>query len=179
MIITTERLTLRRVEAGDWESIKRIWDDQSRSDYAQYDKPCRTEPDSVRKTVERWASAAESREHMFFAACLDGALIGYVAFNIRENGYETGYCFHSDYHGKGYAKESISALIAHVCSLQPCAVITAGTALENVPSVKLLRSLGFRRTGTEPVSFHKDAAGRDIFFEGGIFELDTQETMNP
>jgi RimJ/RimL family protein N-acetyltransferase len=52
---------------------------------------------------------------------------------------------------------------------------TAGTGMANVPSVRLLESLGFCRVGTERVSFYKDAGGRDIYFEGGLFELRTDE----
>lgn len=50
---------------------------------------------------------------------------------------------------------------------------TAGTAINNIPSVSLLKSLGFKMIGTENVSFYKDALGQDIVFEGGIFELNT------
>ena len=48
--------------------------------------------------------------------------------------------------------------------------ITAGTALNNTPSVKLLNSLGFRQTGTETVSFYKDEEGNAVNFECGIYE---------
>lgn len=167
----TERLIIRRVAASDWESIKQIWDDQKRSLYACYDKPNDTDPDVVRKRIEKWASAENSMEHMFFAVCLKGIMIGYIAFNQRNTGYETGYCFHSEYQGKGYAKESLTALIAYVRNIQPGAVITAGTALANIPSVNLLHSIGFRLIDTERLSFYKDTAGQDIYFDGGIFEL--------
>lgn len=50
---------------------------------------------------------------------------------------------------------------------------TAGTTINNIPSVALLKSLGFELVGTENVSFYKDAQGNDIVFEGGIFELNT------
>lgn len=171
MNITTDRLTIRRIVAGDCEDIKRIWDDQKHSIYAHFDKPNDTDPDTVRTRIEKWGSCADSMEHMFFAVCLGRTLIGYVAFNHRENGYEIGYCFHSEYHGKGYAKESLNALIRAIQNMQPDVVITAGTAIENTPSVKLLQSLGFRQIGTEMVSFYKDDDGQDIFFIGGIFEL--------
>ena len=170
MIITTERLTVRRIEDSDWENIKKIWDDQQQSVYAQYDRPNDTDPDAVRKRVEKWASCANSMEHMFFAVCLNGILIGYAVFNKHAGVYELGYCFLSEYHGKGYARESISALLPYIQTVQPGVTIAAGTALLNLPSVKLLDSLGFRQTGTEQVSFYKDANGRDIYFDGGIFE---------
>lgn len=50
---------------------------------------------------------------------------------------------------------------------------TVGTAIDNAPSVALLKSLGFELIGTEKVSFYKDSQGNDIVFEGGIFELNT------
>ena len=43
----------------------------------------------------------------------------------------------------------------------------------NTPSVSLLKSLGFELTGTENVSFYKDAQGNDMVFQGGIFKLNT------
>ena len=33
-------------------------------------------------------------------------------------------------------------------------------------------SLGFKLIGKEKVSFYKDAAGNDIVFDGGIFEME-------
>lgn len=52
--------------------------------------------------------------------------------------------------------------------------ITAGTALENNPSVRLLLSLGFEKVKEEQVSFYKDKNGNDIYFKGGIFALDVE-----
>ena len=46
-----------------------------------------------------------------------------------------------------------------------------GTALNNTPSVALLKSLGFELIETEKVSFYKDADGNDVVFDGGVFEL--------
>ena len=40
-----------------------------------------------------------------------------------------------------------------------------------MPSVSLLKSLGFELIETEKVSFYKDADGNDIVFDGGVFEL--------
>lgn len=76
------------------------------------------------------------------------------------------------YHGKGYAKESHIALFDHLRTLG-ATKFTAGTAMNNTPSVSLLKSLGFVLIGTESVSFYQDAQGNDIVFEGGIFALDT------
>lgn len=175
MNITNEGLTFRRIVAQDWKDIKEIWDNQKCSIYARFDKPNNTDPDIVRKRIEKWASYANSMEHMFFAVCLDESLIGYVAFNRRDGGYETGYCFHSKYHGNGYAKKSMNAMIHAIHDMQPDAVITAGTAIDNIPSTRLLQSLGFHQIGIERVSFYKDNEGNAIYFDGGIFELNAQK----
>lgn len=97
-------------------------------------------------------------------------MIGYSAFNIRENGYEIGYCFHSAYHGKGYAKESHLAFIDYMRKLG-IKRLTAGTVINNTLSVALLKSLGFELVETEKVSFYKDADGNDI-----VFELNLEKT---
>lgn len=168
--LKTKRLAVRRVAADDWKSIQDIWADFNQSPMHIYDTPHDTEDVSVQRRIQKWAAFHESTEHMFFAVCLESAVIGYVAFNIRENGHEIGYCFHSAYHGNGYAKESMLALFDYVRSLGIKKLI-AGTAVKNTPSVALLKSLGFELIETEKVSFYKDDSGNDIVFDGGVFEL--------
>ena len=170
MLITTNRLTIRPVEESDWKNAKRIWEDFSASQYVKYDGPHATQEEAVRQRISRWAGFSQSREHMFFAVCLHGEMIGYIACNIREDSYELGYCFHSDYAGKGYAKESHLALFEYLRSMG-IKRLTVGTALNNIPSVRLLHSLGFQKIGEEKVSFYQDEEGKDIVFDGGIFEL--------
>ena len=172
MLLKIAGLTVRHIVSDDWKSIKDIWVDFNASALSQYDKPHNTDDEDVRQRIAKWAEANSGTDHMFFAVCLDDNVIGYSAFNIRENGYEIGYCFHSAYHGKGYAKESHLALFDYLRTLGITKFI-AGTAINNIPSVSLLKSLGFELVDTEEVSFYKDAEGNDIVFEGGIFELNT------
>lgn len=170
MVINTERLEIRFVTEDDWKRIKEIRENFNLSEYAQYDIPHITDESDVRPRIAKWAKANNGTEHMFFAICLNNTVIGYCAFNIREDGYEIGYCFHSAFHGKGYAKESFIALFEHLRGMR-ITKFTAGTAMNNKPSVSLLQALGFKQIGTEKVSFYKDAEGNDIVFDGGVFEL--------
>ena len=172
-IIKTERLTLRPVVESDWRALKTIWDDFRVSPYAQYDKPHPTEPDEVMARTARWVEN-QSEAHRFFMVCLDGRVIGYVACHDRgEGAYECGYCFHSAFHGRGYAGEALRAVV-DLLRQKGVKSLTAGTALNNTPSVRLLKSLGFDLIGTEQVSFYKDDEGNDIVFEGGVFSLPLQ-----
>ncbi|WP_294533218.1 GNAT family N-acetyltransferase [uncultured Pseudoflavonifractor sp.] len=167
--IHTRRLTLRHITECDWQGVQRIWEDAKASPYAQYDRPHNTDSTDVRSRIAHWAEASKGTEHIFFSVCLHDAIIGYIAFNLRADGYEIGYCFHSDYHGKGYARESLSALMAYMKDLG-AAKLTAGTAINNTPSVRLLTALGFRLTKVEKVFFYKDDAGNNIVFDGGVYE---------
>lgn len=74
------------------------------------------------------------------------------------------------YRGKGYTMESHVALLDYLYTLR-IIKFTAGIAINNIPSVSLLKKLGFELIGTESVSFYKDAEGNDIVFEGSIFKL--------
>ena len=168
MILTTERLQIRPVEAEDWRAIQEIWIDFSRSEYAGYDRHGSTEDEAVRRRIEQW-TRADGITEMFLAVCLDGTLIGYVSLHGDGQTYEMGYCYHSRYHRQGYAKESIAAVMQEL-GLRGADRILAGTAVANTPSVRLLASLGFTRIGTQRVSFYKDMNGNDIFFEGGVYE---------
>ena len=171
MIIRTERLSIRPIVEGDWKAVKAIWEGFYKSQYAQYDMPHNTDDEDIQKRMAKWEKANEGTDHMFFAVCLQEVVIGYIAFNKRSDSYEIGYCFHSDYARKGYARESHTALFAHMKNLG-IKKLSARTAIRNLPSVSLLKSLGFYQTGTEKVSFYRDSQSNDILFDGGIFQLD-------
>ena len=130
MQLTTERLRIRRVKEEDWKSLQQIWVDFSNSEYAQFDKLHATADEEVRARVEKWAKCSDSVEHMFFAICIGDTIIGYIAFHIREDSYEIGYGFHSDYHGKGYEKECLLALFDDLRKLG-ITKFSAGTAIDN------------------------------------------------
>ena len=166
--IQTERLSIRRIRAEDWKDIQAIWVSAAKSVYAQYDRPNDLDDASVQSRVARLGVFAESDAHIFLAVCLKNRVIGYFSLNERGEGYELGYCFHSDFHGKGYARESLGAVLGFLRN-RGVPFVEAGTALRNTPSLRLLRSLGFELRGTEKVSFYQDAEGKDIFFDGGIF----------
>ena len=173
MLLKTERLIIRHIEPNDWKSIKEIWTDFNNSPFSQYDMPHNTDNEDVKKRISKWANASSGFEHIFFAVCLDNVVIGFFSFNIRKDSHEIGYCFHSKYQGKGYAKESLEALIKYLTEIG-IKKFSAGTAINNIPSVSLLKSLDFILTGTEKISFYKDEQGNDIVLDGGIFELNIE-----
>ena len=168
--MNTERLTIRYIEENDWKSIQSIWLDFKQSEYVIYDNYKETNSESVKQRIAKWTQFTQSGiEHIFFTVCLGNEVIGYVSLNIEGDGYEIGYGFLDKVHGKGYARESITAILDYMKKLGVKRIV-ARTALKNVPSVRLLESLEFKLTGTEQMSFYQDSEGKDIYFEGGIFD---------
>ncbi|MBQ9082604.1 MAG: GNAT family N-acetyltransferase [Clostridia bacterium] len=164
MKLETNRLFIRRLSASDWPAMKNIFIDFNRSKYVIYDMPLPTQDEDTKAVTRQFAES-----NLFFAVFLkeSNSMMGYVCFHKDGNSYDLGYCFHSAYHANGYAYESITALIRYFADTYGATRFTAGTALDNTPSCKLLEKLGFVCASTEAVSF--DPA---FSFQGGNFVLD-------
>lgn len=164
MEIKTSRLYMRNLSEEDWAAMKNIFVDFNQSNYAIYDMPLPTEDYEVKALTKRFADS-----NLFFVVYLldSHEMIGYVCFHKNEDTYDLGYCFHSSYHLNGYAFESTMALIKYFSKEYDVKGFTAGTAMDNIPSCKLLEKLGFTCASTETVSFDGDFS-----FQGGNFVLD-------
>ena len=165
MNIKTERLEIRRLKNEEWKELKFIIEDFQNSNYGIYDSHFLMEDVKFKNSVKRLVDS-----NLFFVVTLKetSEMIGYICFHNNDEIYDLGYCFHSIYKGKGYAFESSIAMIKYIKGLGAKG-FTAGTALENTPSCKLLEKLGFVCTETEKMSLHKDKDGNDIIFNGGNF----------
>lgn len=163
MRLETSRLYIRRLRETDWQQMKNIFIDFSNSQYAAYDMPLPTGDDGAKELTKRFAES-----NLFFAVFPkeSSEMMGYVCFHRDGDNFDLGYCFHRAYHSKGYAYESTQALIDHVAGEYGAANFTAGTAIANTPSCRLLAKLGFTCVSTQTVSFD------DAFsFQGGNFVL--------
>ena len=99
-----------------------------------------------------------------FGVYLRGAdvMIGYYCCHRHGEEAELGYCFDSAYHRRGYAYESALALMEHYRQTG-VKRLTAGTAVENVPSMEMLLSLGFVRTPRVTTFSLKEPCLKNIF----------------
>ena len=164
MRFKTERLLIRELIPDDWQCMQKIAADFRKSKYAIYDIPLPTGNAKIIALTEQFAET-----QLFYAVLLHDMMIGYICFHEDNGNYDLGFCFHSDYQGKGYAFESCRAMMDYISNERNIKTFTAGTALNNKPSCKLLERLGFILQKTERLSFQKDAEGNDVTFEGGIF----------
>ena len=167
-MIHTNRLLIRELISEDWRDMQRIAADFQKSEYAVYDMPLPARDEEIKALTEQFAGS-----HLFFAVILGEVMIGYICFHEDNGIYDLGYCFHSDHQGKGYACEACRAVMEYIEKTRNVKAFSSGTALENIPSIKLLEKLGFVLQKTEKLSFHKDENGNDIVFEGGVFIKNT------
>lgn len=163
MELKTFRLYIRDLREDDWIKMKSLFIDFNSSKYAVYDRPLPTEDIEIEALTKQFVENS-----LFFAIYLldEKQMIGYVCFHEDEEKYDLGYCFHSTFHSNGYAYEGIKALIDYFVREYNAIKFTAGTALANIPSCKLLEKLGFECVSTEEISFNEDFS-----FEGGNFVL--------
>ena len=163
MRLETGRLFIRHLNESDWQKMKNIFIDFNNSKYAAYDMPLPTEDEEIKALTKRFADS-----NLFFAVFLKESndMIGYLCFHKDGDNYDLGYCFHSAYHSNGYAYEGTNALLKHFVYEYGTTHFTAGTAIDNIPSCKLLEKLGFVCISTETVSFDNAFS-----FQGGNFVL--------
>ena len=166
MELKTSRLYIRNLREDDWDKMKSLFVDFNHSKYAAYDRPLPTEDAAAEKLTKQFVAS-----NLFFAVHLlsNNQMIGYVCFHKDNEKYDLGYCFHSAFHSKGYAYESTRALMDYFVQEYNATVFTAGTAINNTPSRKLLEKLGFKCVSTEYLSFYENSA-----FESGNFILSLQ-----
>lgn len=172
MQLKTERLWIRNLVPDDWQFMKKIITDFRKSKYAIYDMPLPTGDVEIAALTRKFAET-----NLYYAVLIHDVMIGYICFHEDNGIYDLGFCFHSDYQGKGYAFESCFAMMEYMAKQRKVNIFTAGTALENKPSCKILERLGFKLQKKEMLSFHKDADGNNITFEGGIFIKQERELL--
>ncbi len=138
-MIRTERLLLRRARPDDVEAFHAIMSDPRAMRYWS------TPPHATLEETSEWvanmvSAPAESDDYVIE---LDGRLIGKAGcWRLPE----IGYILHPDHWGKGYAREALQAVIAHLFAAHDLARITADIDPRNLVSIGLLLRLGFVET---------------------------------
>ncbi len=171
--ITTERLLLRNFVSDDWKDLLEIAIDKAASPLAIYDHQFPTSEHEVKRITNWFVNGTD-----FLAVCESSTnrVIGYIYLGGEtEKERDLGYNFHSKYWGKGYATEACVAAIEHAFNSLGVERITSSTANLNSPSVKLLRSLGFHKTGESLGSFTTTPEGSPIEFMGSSYLLEKVE----
>jgi len=68
--------------------------------------------------------------------------------------------------GKGYGKEGVALLVDYLFSGYPTERISAFTDMENIPSQRLMESIGFQREGVIRKGYFREGAWHDMAMYG-------------
>ncbi len=139
-VIRTERLLLRRARADDLDGVHALLSDAAAMRYWS------TLPHNDIEQTREWLNgmiAASPDVSDDFVVEHKGRVIGKAGcWQVPE----IGFIFHPTVWGQGFAREALTALIAHVFATRPIEAITADVDPRNLPSLSLLGKLGFIET---------------------------------
>ena len=94
-------------------------------------------------------SLSNPNRQIYFAE-VDGEDVGVIRADKDENGYELSWIVDSRFRGKGYGRQMLSQIIE---SLHGC--LYASIKTDNVPSLAMVQSLGFRCVSPKDTTFSK------------------------
>lgn len=154
IFLETERLILRNVAAKD---APVIFDYRNNELCAKYQRGQTKSFDGICTLVERRKADCLSVDEPFFVAVArkdTDELVGEIVVMPNEDTFSLGYTFHYNHHRKGYAFEALSGLIDLLHGQYPSWEFISFTDPENLPSMALLKKLGYRDMGYLP---HRDS----------------------
>ena len=148
--IETNRLILRNVSPKD----AAIMHDYRNSEIcARYQRGQTKDYEDICELIERRQNDEISEESPFLIAVADRRtdnLIGEIVVMPGEGTISLGYTFHYAHHRKGYAFEALSIVINLLHERYPTWEFICFTHPENLPSMALLKKLGYTDIGYLP-----------------------------
>lgn len=168
--IYTKRLYLRKMKMADAHSLFKIWSDPEVTKYMNIINF--THEEQAKEMIELFDQFAE--EHMAIRLTIiekeSNEIIGSCGFNsfdVKSATAEIGYDLAKAYWGKGYAPESISALIDYAFTTLDINRIEAKIEPGNINSIKVVKKLNFTFEGT----FQEYEESKESFYDINIYSL--------
>ena len=150
MLLTTERLVLRRFRAADAPVLAAYRSDEDVARYQSWAPPFSLA--QAEDFVAYMADADPARPGWFQWAVelvSERVLVGDVGVGLNENLMQAdlGFTFAPEWHGHGYATEAVRAVLDRLFRVQGVRRVSAECDVRNAPSARLLDRLGFTREG--------------------------------
>ncbi len=150
IFLETERLILRNVKAGD---AAIMYDYRNNEACAKYQRGQTKDFDGIAALVEKRKNDIFGVDAPFMAAAAlkdTDEMVGEIVVMPKDGTISLGYTFSYRHHRKGYAYESLSALINMLHERYPGWDFISFTEQENVASIHLLLKLGYSNMGYIP-----------------------------
>ncbi|WP_206539797.1 GNAT family N-acetyltransferase [Psychroserpens damuponensis] len=177
MLLSTKRLELRTIKSSDKEAffkyrsnaIANIYQDWIPKSLKEVEAYIKNKP-TVPNQPNTWFQFGLIEK----SSC---KLIGDIGLHFIENDdkqVEIGYTLNKDFQGKGYATEALKCIINYIFIDLNKYRIFASVDPRNIPSIKLLERLGFRKEA----HFEKSIYFKGEWVDDIIYELLQQEWRN-
>ena len=164
VILTTERLVLRRLRVDEAEVVGEYKNDPEVARFQDWDLPY---------PVEDIAANIAAYEHrpwpcpgagLNVAIEYEGELIGDFGVGWDDAGEEAeiGYTLRLEHQGKGFATEAAAAVVDRLFS-EGVERVTSSLDPENVPSVRVLEKVGFRHEASSRVQVRGEWVDDDLY----------------
>lgn len=172
--LTTERLVLHPPTATDAEAIELACQDQEIARWTTVPSPYRRADaeEYIRLVGEWWADGSQT----VWCAYRDGELVASIGLHQitpHEAGGEAelGFWVAADARGHGYLTEAAATVVTWAFAELGLARITWRALVDNVPSARAARALGFRYEGLLRQGF-TSPRGRDDGWIGSLLATD-------
>jgi RimJ/RimL family protein N-acetyltransferase len=173
--IKTERLLIRKFKKNDYNDL---------FDYLSDKETYKFEPgEPITMEMAKIFCNERTKDYKFLAIQFENKIIGHIYFNQIEpqelKTWEIGYIFNKKYQGKGYASESLKAIIEYGFNNMDIHKIVAHCNPMNISSWKLLERVKMKREGKlrKNIYFNKDDNGNPIWldtYEYGLLKIDLE-----
>jgi len=164
-LLTTERLTLRRITNADADDLFFLRSDDLVMKYI--DRPRPKSMEDIMQLIEKINKMIDANEGVAWAIALknEARLIGHISFHVlmkEHHRAEIGYMLHPGHHGEGIMPEAVAAVLDYGFKTMGLHSVEAHVNPGNAASIKLLGRCNFTR----------DAYFKENYFWEGKF-LDT------
>ena len=153
MRIESNRLLMKQISSKDWELFKRLKTEPQVIKWC-WDEPSEAEiEEQFESRIQKWHRHHQGWLSLVVQEVNTGKTVGITGFKLVNGHAEVGYLFLPEFMGRGYATESLKAVIewsseqCHVESFS--AIVTKG----NVISEKVLTKCGFALSKIVPDSY--------------------------
>ena len=167
--INAPRLHLRPVEAADLPALMHINGDDEVTKFLPYASWTKlADAEAWLKRMDTLAQSDESRQ-LVIVRNADAAVLGTVLLFRYEEGserLEIGYALGRAHWRQGYAREALTAVLAHAFGDMAIRRIEAQVNTANTASNALLLALGFQHEGLLRQRWVDKGAARDVHFYG-------------
>jgi ribosomal-protein-alanine N-acetyltransferase len=159
MILTTERLVLRPMEAGDAPGLFAILGDPDAM--AFWDRAALPRLATMEAQMADELAAMAAGGFVYWTVLKDGDAIGSIDLNVDGLDAWTGFAFRRDRWGQGFAREALIAVIDNAFGSLRLNRLMARVQSGNHRARRLLQAVGFQREGPLP-AISRDGVPRAV-----------------